>query len=185
MNQVVYIGLAKPSNNTIMERSTLFKPEYATRWAQYDPKLANKFLDEIGLIRRDKQGFRLLPDGRLAIIVVESLSEETEDADALHLIGEYWKKDRRQDAGQAPDARKFPAAHFFRRGPYDGLCRRGDRDANTGHQPQGVRADHARRSAMAEMGHVHRVQGQAGREMRHGSRLQTSRPRQGMGDRKR
>jgi peptide/nickel transport system substrate-binding protein len=92
MNQVVYIGLAKPSNNTIMERSTLFKPEYASKWAQSDPKLANKLLDEIGLTKRDKQGFRLLPDGRLAVIVVESLSEETEDADALHLITEYWKK---------------------------------------------------------------------------------------------
>ena len=33
LNQVVYIGLAKPSNNTIMERSELFKPEYATKWA--------------------------------------------------------------------------------------------------------------------------------------------------------
>ena len=92
MNQVVYIGLAKPSNNTIMERSTLFKPEYASKWAQSDPELANKLLDEIGLTKRDKQGFRLLPDGRLAVIVVESLSEETEDADALHLITEYWKK---------------------------------------------------------------------------------------------
>ena len=66
MNQVVYIGLAKPSNNTIMERSALFKPEYASKWAQYDPKLANKLLDEIGLTKRDTQGFRLLPDGRLA-----------------------------------------------------------------------------------------------------------------------
>ena len=92
MNQVVYIGLAKPSNNTVMERSTLFKPEYASRWAQYDPKLASKLLDEIGLTNRDKQGFRLLPDRRLAAIVIESLSEETEDTDALHLIGEYWKK---------------------------------------------------------------------------------------------
>ena len=92
MNQVVYIGLAKPSNNTIMERSTLFKPEYASKWAQYDTKLANKLLDEVGLTKRDPQGFRLLPDGRPAIIVVESLSEETEDSDALQLIAEYWKK---------------------------------------------------------------------------------------------
>ena len=91
MNQVD-IGLAKPSNNTIMERSALFKPEYASKWAQSDPELANKLLDEIGLTKRDKQSFRLLPDGRLAVIVVESLSEETEDADALHLITEYWKK---------------------------------------------------------------------------------------------
>ena len=92
MNQVIYLGLAKPSNNTIMERSTLFMPEYATKWAQYDPKLANELLDEAGLSKRGAQGFRLLPDGRPAVIVVESLSEETEDSDALQLITDYWKK---------------------------------------------------------------------------------------------
>jgi hypothetical protein len=46
----------------------------------------------IGLIKRDPQGFRLLTDGRPAIIVVESLSEETEDSDALQLVAAYWKK---------------------------------------------------------------------------------------------
>jgi peptide/nickel transport system substrate-binding protein len=92
LNQVVYIGLAKPSNNTIMPRSELFKPEYATKWAQYDPKLANKLLDEIGLKKKDSQGIRLLPDGRPATIVVEHASEETEDNDALALIADNWKK---------------------------------------------------------------------------------------------
>lgn len=92
LNQVVYIGLAKPSNNTIMQRSELFKPEYATKWANYDPKLANKLLDEIGLTKKDSQGFRLLPDGRPATIVVEHASEETEDNDALALIADNWKK---------------------------------------------------------------------------------------------
>lgn len=92
LNQVVYIGLAKPSNNTIMPRSELFKPEYATKWANYDPKLANKLLDEVGLTKKDSQGIRLLPDGRPATIVVEHASEETEDADALALIADNWKK---------------------------------------------------------------------------------------------
>ena len=92
LNQVVYIGLARPSNNTIMPRSELFKPEYATKWAQYDPKLANKLLDEIGLKKKDSQGIRLLPDGRPATIVVEHASEETEDNDALALIADNWKK---------------------------------------------------------------------------------------------
>jgi peptide/nickel transport system substrate-binding protein len=92
LNEVVYLGLAKPSNNTIMERSELFKPEYATKWAQYDPKLANKLLDEVGLNKRGSDGIRLLPDGRPATIVVEHASEETEDTDALQLIGEMWKK---------------------------------------------------------------------------------------------
>lgn len=92
LNEVVYIGLAKPSNNTIMPRSELFKPEYASKWAQYDPKLANKLLDEIGLTKKDSQGIRLLPDGRPATIVVEHASEETEDSDALALIADNWKK---------------------------------------------------------------------------------------------
>jgi peptide/nickel transport system substrate-binding protein len=92
MNQVIYIGLATPSNNTIMSRSTLFKPEYATKWANYDPKAANNLLDEIGLGQRDKQGIRLRPDGRSATIVVESSSEEAESADALQLITDYFRR---------------------------------------------------------------------------------------------
>jgi peptide/nickel transport system substrate-binding protein len=92
LNQVVYIGLAKPSNNTIMPRSELFKQEYADKWANYDPKLANKLLDEVGLKKKDSQGIRLLPDGRPATIVVEHASEETEDNDALALIADNWKK---------------------------------------------------------------------------------------------
>jgi peptide/nickel transport system substrate-binding protein len=92
LNQSVYLGLAKPSNNTVMERSELFKPEYATKWATYDPKLADKLLDEAGLGKRGADGIRLLPDGRSAIIVIEHSSEETENTDALMLIAECWKK---------------------------------------------------------------------------------------------
>jgi peptide/nickel transport system substrate-binding protein len=92
LNQVVFIGLATPSNNTIMPRSVLFRPEYASKWAQYDPELANRLLDEVGLAKRDTQGIRLLPDGTSAVIVVESQSEETEDSDLLQLITDHWKK---------------------------------------------------------------------------------------------
>ena len=92
LNEVVYIGLAKPSNNTIMQRSMLFKPEYATKWAIYDPKLAGRLLDEVGLTMRNELGIRLLPDGRPATIIIEHASEETEDADALSLIADHWKK---------------------------------------------------------------------------------------------
>jgi len=92
LNQVVYLGLATPSNNTIMPRSALFKPEYATRWAEYQPQAANRLLDGMGLGRRDAHGLRLLPDGRSAIIVIESQSEATEEADALNLIAEHWRR---------------------------------------------------------------------------------------------
>jgi peptide/nickel transport system substrate-binding protein len=91
LNQVIYLGLATPSNNTIMSRSVLFKPEYATKWATYDPKLANQLLDAIGLIKRDAE-IRRLPDGRPATIVIGSQSEQTEESDALQLIADYWRK---------------------------------------------------------------------------------------------
>lgn len=92
LNEVVYIGLAKPSNNTIMTRSELFKPDYASRWATYDVRLANKILDDMGMTRRNELGVRLLSDGRPATIVIEHASEETEDTDALSLIADHWKK---------------------------------------------------------------------------------------------
>jgi peptide/nickel transport system substrate-binding protein len=92
LNEVIYIGLAKPSNNTIMQRSRLFKPEYATKWATYDPKQANKLLDEIGLATHNDEGIRMLPNGHSATIIVEHSSEVTEDADALSLISDQWKK---------------------------------------------------------------------------------------------
>ncbi len=92
LNQVAFIGLATPSNNTIMSRSPLFKPEYATTWAEHDPAAANKLLDEVGLTRRRSDGVRLLPDGRPAIIIVESQREQTEESDVMQLIGDHWRK---------------------------------------------------------------------------------------------
>lgn len=89
---MIYSGLVKPSNNTILSRSPLFKPEYATKWATYDIKQANKLLDEVGLTKRNALGLRVLPDGRDATIVVEHQSEEASDTDAMSLIADHWKK---------------------------------------------------------------------------------------------
>jgi peptide/nickel transport system substrate-binding protein len=92
INQAVYFGLAKPSNNTVLANSPLFKEEYQTAWTQYDLDMANKLLDEAGLDKRDDDDFRLLPDGRLAEIIVETAGESTEESDVLELIRESWGK---------------------------------------------------------------------------------------------
>jgi peptide/nickel transport system substrate-binding protein len=91
LNQVVFLGLARPSNNTVMERSELFKPRYAAKWTNHDRGLADKLLDEIGLTVRDPRGIRRLPDGRPATIVVEYSSEQTEDSDILELVADHWR----------------------------------------------------------------------------------------------
>ena len=92
INQIAFIGLAKPSNNTILPRSVLFKADYAAKWANHDPKAASKLLDEIGLTKRNGNGIRLLPSGDPMIIVVEHSGEDTEVSDILTLIKDHWKK---------------------------------------------------------------------------------------------
>ena len=92
INEVVYFGLAKESGNTVLQRSSLYRPEFAKAWSQFDVKQANALLDEIGLTKRDAKGLRLLPDGRPMEIVVDTSGESTEETDVLELVRDSWKK---------------------------------------------------------------------------------------------
>jgi peptide/nickel transport system substrate-binding protein len=91
INQVIYYGLARESADTILPESPLYKDEYASAWISYDPDQANQLLDEAGLNTRDKQGRRLLDDGRLASITVESAGESTLQTDVLELITDHFR----------------------------------------------------------------------------------------------
>lgn len=90
INQVIYFGLAHPANNTVLAESPLFREELQTAWADFDPDKAEALLDEIGLDKRDKDGVRLLPDGRRLEIVIETAGEETEQVDVLELLHDTW-----------------------------------------------------------------------------------------------
>lgn len=92
VNEVLFLGLAIPANNTVLPASPLFKDEYQKKWAQFDLEAANKLLDEIGLTKRDKRGLRLLPDGRPLTVIVETAGENTEETDVLQLIHDSWLK---------------------------------------------------------------------------------------------
>jgi len=90
VNQVVYFGLAKASNNTVLPASPLFKPEYRDNWAQFNLKQANALLDELGLTKRDDRGVRLMSDGRPLEILVQTAGESTEQTDILELVRDSW-----------------------------------------------------------------------------------------------
>ena len=114
INEVIYFGLATPSANTLMPQSPLYKDEYRDAWSQHDVELANKLLDEAGIATRDKDGVRMLPDGRRAEITVESAGESTEETDVLELIADQWSK---------VGIKAFPRASqrdIFRRRAYQG-----------------------------------------------------------------
>ena len=92
INQVAYFGLARGGNNSIIEESPLFRPEYRTLWAGFDLARANRLLDEMGLDKKDGDGIRLLPDGRSAVIAIDTSGEKTEITDILELIHDTWLK---------------------------------------------------------------------------------------------
>ena len=47
INQVVYFGLVSESNNTVLEESPLYKPEYQNNSIEFDLEQAGKLLDEL------------------------------------------------------------------------------------------------------------------------------------------
>ncbi|MCF8480494.1 MAG: ABC transporter substrate-binding protein [Rhodospirillum sp.] len=91
INEVVYFGLAHPSNNTVTPDSPLWRPAYQTTWATHDPALAADLLDGLGLKRR-LGGGRTLPDGRPLDIIVESAGSAPEETDVLELIADSWRE---------------------------------------------------------------------------------------------
>jgi len=92
INEVLYFGFAIEGANAVLPESPLFKKSYQTAWARYDIKAANKLLDEMGLRKRNSQGYRLLPDGREMELLVETTGESGEHGDVLSLVEDTWRK---------------------------------------------------------------------------------------------
>lgn len=90
LSQYMYFGLARPSNNSIIPESPLYREEFAQRCVTFDVEAANQLLDELGLARRNGTGVRQLPDGRPMELVVETAGEDTEQVDILELIRDQW-----------------------------------------------------------------------------------------------
>ena len=92
INQVVYSGLGLPGNHSVLPESPLFNRENFLAWSGFDLKMANDLLDQLGLVKRDGDGLRLLPDGRPLSIIVESFGENPQDSDILELVQDSWRK---------------------------------------------------------------------------------------------
>ncbi|SMP03314.1 ABC transporter substrate-binding protein [Shimia sagamensis] len=90
INKGLYFGLAKPGGMTVLPISPFFKEKNRDAWAIRDLEMANALLDEMGLDKRNKDGFRLLPDGRPAWVVIETAGERQEVENALQIITDNW-----------------------------------------------------------------------------------------------
>ncbi len=91
VNDLIYNGLYVPRQASPVSGSPNFDPEFASRWAEYDPDRANQLLDEIGLTARDADGFRLRPDGSPLIITILFQSGFANISDEVTLVEQYWE----------------------------------------------------------------------------------------------
>ena len=92
INQVFYYGLARETNNSVLRESPLFDEKFANRWSQFDLNTANQMLDDLGLVKRNSKGFRLLPNGQPTELTVVFSTEEDEPSDILELVSDTWRK---------------------------------------------------------------------------------------------
>ena len=91
INRALYFGLGKEGGMTALAASPFFEPDNLTKWAIYNPELANVMLDEMGLTERTAAGIRLLPDGRPMEFVIETAGERQEVENALAIITDTWR----------------------------------------------------------------------------------------------
>jgi peptide/nickel transport system substrate-binding protein len=91
INQVIYYGLAREGNNTVLPESPLYHPRFQKRWANFDVKRANALLDDMGFTKKTPAGIRLMPNGKRMELTVVFSTEESEPSDILELVRDSWR----------------------------------------------------------------------------------------------
>lgn len=92
VNNVVYFGLGKAEQHSVVPGSAYFQEDLITLNAEYDPDLANSLLDGLGLTERDSEGYRLGPDGNRIQWTLEAPDLSPEYAPIAELLLDYWRE---------------------------------------------------------------------------------------------
>jgi len=93
INDVLYFGKAKPMQMTCHPSCRFYKKEWGEKhpYLRYDPEKANRLLDEMGLDKRDQEGYRLRPDGKRLTVTVDFRPGGRQYGPTLELVKEYWE----------------------------------------------------------------------------------------------
>jgi peptide/nickel transport system substrate-binding protein len=95
INETFWLGTGTPGSVVPADNNKYNPgPQYRTLWATYDPKKANKMLDQIGLDKKDAEGYRLRTDGkgRLRPEITTLGGQFLQFTQIAEMIREQWKK---------------------------------------------------------------------------------------------
>ncbi|HET6485997.1 MAG TPA: ABC transporter substrate-binding protein, partial [Spirochaetia bacterium] len=91
INDVAFNGLAVPGQASCMPSMTrYYEDSFGKAYAQYDVSQANSLLDQMGLAKKDGDGFRLRSDGKRLSVLIEYADGFS--APIFELTKEYWEK---------------------------------------------------------------------------------------------
>ena len=89
---LVYSGMAVPARGVASPFDPYHLPEFEEKYLEYDPDLANRLLDDVGL-ERGRGGMRRLPNGEAFRQILNVFpSEAGTNMDMWQLIVEYWRE---------------------------------------------------------------------------------------------
>ncbi len=91
MNEAFYFGVGKPRQVAPPRISKYYVADYENAYVDYNPAEANRLLDEMGLDKRNLEGIRLRPDGKLLDLTIET-STNVKGAKLLEMVAEYWRE---------------------------------------------------------------------------------------------
>ncbi|HJO80942.1 MAG TPA: ABC transporter substrate-binding protein, partial [SAR202 cluster bacterium] len=95
LNEVFWLGLGVPGSHS-PAASNLYAPEpeseWRDKWSTFDPELANQMLDDLGLDKRDSDGFRLRTDNgeRLVMEISGRTAQFMEFVQIAEMVAEQW-----------------------------------------------------------------------------------------------
>jgi len=90
LNEAAYFGEGKPSQYTGFSPNPPFvDPALSSYAIEYDPDGAKALLDEIGMVDKDGDGFRELPNGDKIVLNLQFATQGIA-GQVVELVGQYW-----------------------------------------------------------------------------------------------
>ncbi|MEM7561777.1 MAG: ABC transporter substrate-binding protein [Pseudomonadota bacterium] len=90
INEVAFFGQGTPTQSIAFSpRPEFIDPKWEQHFAQFDPEMAKGLLDEVGMVDKDGDGFRELPNGD-AIVLNLQFATQGIDGKTVELIGQHW-----------------------------------------------------------------------------------------------
>jgi len=90
--ETVGLGNGVPYQATCNPECSFYEESWSKAYIEYDPQKANKLLDQIGLTKRDSEGYRLLPNGKPLTLVVELTNDMAYWVPICELVKQHWAK---------------------------------------------------------------------------------------------